>query len=255
MYFCVKVIELRYFLEFSYDGRPFSGMQVQPNAPTIQQEIEDAIYTLSKTKTPITAAGRTDAGVSAQKMFAHFDWKYPIENLQFRLNRLLPKEIAIVSITPVTSNAHARFDALYREYKYYIHFHKNPFLEAFSYRYPFSLNGKKMNEAAQMLLSIEDFSSFEKKHSDNKTSICELVSAEWEFAENQWVFTTKANRFLRNMVRAMVGTLWEVGRGRMSLEEFKQVIDKKERKFAGASAPAHALFLTDIEYPSEIFNV
>ncbi len=230
-------------------------MQRQNNAPTIQEELEKALTTLLKSPTPIVAAGRTDAGVSAKMMMAHFDSDKELDNLVYRLNRFLPSTIAVQSIRAVLPDAHARFDALYRAYTYYIHFEKNPFLESFSLEFPNALDITKMNICAALLLEYEDFKSFEKMHSDNKTSLCEVIQAEWEIIENQWVFTIKANRFLRNMVRSIVGTLFEVGKGNISIEDFQKIIEKKDRTFAAASAPAKALFLTNIEYSSNLFDV
>ncbi len=255
MYFCAKVQDLRYFITFSYDGTQFSGMQIQPNAPTIQEELENALSQLLDEEIRIIAAGRTDAGVSAKKMVAHFDTDKNTENLTYRLNRYLPKTIAVQYIQEVNPEAHARFDALSRTYQYHLHFLKNPFLDAFSYQYPYTLNIKEMNDAAHYLLEVNDFSSFEKMHSDNKTSICNVSHAQWKIEKDQWIFTITADRFLRNMVRAIVGTLWEVGKGEVSFEEFKTIVAQQNRCFAGASAPANALFLTDIQYPSNLFYV
>ncbi len=230
-------------------------MQKQPNAPTIQEELEKALSQILDDHIRIVAAGRTDAGVHARKMVAHFETEKNTENLVYRLNRFLPRSIAVQYIQKVRPEAHARFDAESRTYQYYIHFRKNPFLEAFSYEIPFVLNVNRMNQAAALLLKVDDFSSFEKMHSDNKTSICELSEAKWEVRKDQWVFTIKADRFLRNMVRAIVGTLWEVGQEKISLGEFEDIIAQKNRSFAGVSAPAKALFLVDIQYPSILFDV
>ena len=215
--------------------------------------LENALSKISRTNIRIYAAGRTDSGVHAQKMVAHFELEELPENFIFKLNNYLPKSISITKIEPVTEKAHARFDALERTYQYFVITEKNPFKELFAYYYFSNLDLEKMNEAAQKLLLYKDFSSFEKMHSDNKTSICDVKFAEWKKENNQYIFTIKADRFLRNMVRAIVGTLLEVGKGKISVSEFEEIITRKERTFAATSAPAKGLFLTEITYPQALF--
>ena len=205
----------------------------------------------------IVGAGRTDAGVHAQLMVAHFDSEEPIPDLLFladKLNRLLPKDIAIDRIVPVAPDAHARFDATSRTYKYYLTAKKNPFNYDWVYRYIGKLDFDLMNEACQVLFDYTDFTSFSKLHTDVKTNNCRIMEAGWKLEGDVWVFTIRADRFLRNMVRAIVGTLLEVGRGKLSLSGFREVIEAKDRGRAGTSAPGHALYLVNVEYPERIFE-
>jgi len=246
----------RYFIYLAYNGTNYCGWQNQTNGISVQQKIEEALYTLFRKLVPITGAGRTDAGVHACLMIAHFDWEGdPIDLpvLTEKLNCLLPKDIAIREILPVSPHAHARFSALSRTYKYYICKEKEPFTYPFYYRIVSLPDFGKMNEAAAILFEYTDFTSFSKLHTDAITNNCKIMQAVWTQEENGWVFTIQANRFLRNMVRAIVGTLLEVGRGKLSLDDFRQVIESKNRSNAGTSAPGKALFLTDIEYPDTIF--
>ena len=210
----------------------------------------------------VTGAGRTDTGVHARLMVAHFDFEYDGDAerridgawLTDKLNRLLPPDISVYKAVPVTAEAHARFDALSRTYHYYVHFNKSPFLRAYSCRLYRMLDFGRMNEAARTLLEYTDFTSFSKLHTDVKTNNCRIMQAVWEqTGEDEWVFTIQADRFLRNMVRAIVGTLVEVGRGKLSVEGFRQIIEKKDRCSAGTSAPGNALFLVDIGYPDDLF--
>lgn len=243
----------RYFMHLSYNGAPFHGWQSQPNAISVQSTIEEALSTIMRESIKIVGAGRTDAGVNAHSMVAHFDTFVPIENTEALvrgLNSLVGKDIAIYSIRPVHDDAHARFDAISRTYHYYAHNIKSPFLYDLSWLAPSTLDYAKMNEAAEILLETDDFTSFAKLHADNKTNICRVTYAKWEqLSDERWVFVITADRFLRNMVRAVVGTLVEVGRGKISIEEFKHIIDKKDRCMAGTSMPGHALFLWDVSYP------
>lgn len=243
----------RYFIELAYNGSEYNGWQIQPNAPSVQEEINKALSLLLKQKINVTGAGRTDTGVHASFFVAHFDSENPIaspRDLIFKLNRFLGKNIAMKEIYPVLPDAHARFSALSRTYKYYIDKTKNPFTYPFAYR-PYPLPDiQQMNEACKILLTHEDFTSFSKSHTDVKTNICHLVMARWEETEEQLVFTIKADRFLRNMVRAIVGTLLEVGQEHLTLEQFHHIIESKNRCSAGTSVPGNALFLCDIEYPA-----
>lgn len=246
----------RYFLYLGYNGKNFCGWQVQPNGITVQQCIEDALATLLRQPVPIVGAGRTDAGVHARLMVAHFDWNEPIADPAFlveKLNRLLPKEIAVYRIVPVCQEAHARFDATSRTYNYYITTRKDPFNYDFVYRIPGMLNVEAMNEACRVLFDYIDFTSFSKLHTDVKTNNCCIRQAHWKQEGDIWVFTIQADRFLRNMVRAIVGTLLEVGRGKLTIDGFRQVIEAKDRGRAGTSAPGQALFLVDVTYPDQLF--
>lgn len=248
----------RYFIYLSYNGKNFSGWQIQPNGITIQQCVEEALSILLRQSVSIVGAGRTDAGVHARMMVAHFDWCGEIADLHFlseKLNRLLPKDIAISKIIPVCLDAHARFDAISRTYKYYITTQKNPFEYDFVYKLSGVLNVDAMNEACKVLFEYTDFTSFSKLHTDVKTNNCRIMYAQWVKESENWVFTIQADRFLRNMVRAIVGTLLEVGRGKLSVDGFRKVIEAKNRCSAGTSVPGHALYLVDITYPEELFKV
>lgn len=248
----------RYFIYLGYNGKNFSGWQVQPNGLTVQQCLEEALATLLRKPVPVVGAGRTDAGVHARLMVAHFDWNKPMDDLSFlteKLNRLLSKDIAVYRIVPVRPDAHARFDATSRTYKYYISTQKDPFNYELAYRINGKLDFEVMNEACKVLFDFIDFTSFSKLHTDVKTNNCRIYQAGWKLEGDLWVFTVQADRFLRNMVRAIVGTLLEVGRGRLTLEGFRKVIEAKDRGKAGTSVPGHALFLVDVTYPEDIFII
>ena len=244
---------MRYFIRLGYRGANFHGWQIQPHDTSVQQAIEEALATLLRVPAPVTGAGRTDAGVNARLMVAHFDTEQPIKDidrLTHSLNALLPPDIAIYSITPVHDGAHARFDATSRTYKYFAVTRKDPFRYPLAWKCPPDLDFDLMNEAATRLLEYTDFTSFSKLHTDVKTNNCRVTHARWTHAhDGQWVFTITADRFLRNMVRAIVGTLVEVGRHKITVEQFCQVIERKDRCAAGTSMPGHALFLWDITYP------
>jgi tRNA pseudouridine38-40 synthase len=242
---------MRYFIQLSYDGTNYHGWQIQQNARSVQEEVEKALAVIAREKIEVVGAGRTDTGVHAAFYIAHFDSiqeGLADENMRFKLNCLLPSDIAVQQIYPVRSDAHARFDATYREYEYYLSRNKNPFTHAYAEKESRKLNVALMNEAAKLLFEVEDFTSFSKLGSDVKTNNCKVTKAFWEEKGDQLVFTIRADRFLRNMVRAIVGTLLEVGLGRMTIDEFKTVIDKKDRSSAGASIAAKGLFLVDIGY-------
>lgn len=245
-------VAFRYFIRLAYNGAPFHGWQIQPNATTVQSVVEDALSTVMRRPMAITGAGRTDTGVNARCMYAHFDTASEIDDtakLAYRLNSLVGKDIAIYSIFPVAGDAHARFDAISRTYKYFIGLGKSPFDYPFCWTPPFSLDIERMNEAAAALLRYSDFTSFSKLHSDAKTNICHVSTAEWKRIDGKLVFTITADRFLRNMVRAIVGTLVEVGRHNIDTTEFCAIVEQKDRCAAGSSVPGHALFLWDIVYP------
>jgi pseudouridylate synthase I len=248
----------RYFIYLGYNGKPFCGWQVQPNGSTVQQCIEDALATLFRQPVSVVGAGRTDAGVHARSMVAHADIPKSVADPAFlveKLNRLLPKEIAIYRIIPVTPDAHARFDAISRTYHYYITTEKNPFNFEFSYKLHGTIDYAAMNEACKVLFDYTDFTSFSKLHTDVKTNNCRIMHARWTQEKEMWRFTIQADRFLRNMVRAIVGTLLEVGRGKMTINEFRNVIEAKDRNKAGTSVPGQALFLAEVSYPEQVFKV
>ena len=249
---------MRYFIKFSYLGTEFHGSQRQPNGITVQETMEQGLKMIFREEVPLTFAGRTDAGVHAREMFAHFDLtdcQLPIaNNLVFRLNGILPNSIAIHDIVPVTEEAHARFTAKSRTYEYHIVDHKDPFSHDLATRVRPGLDFDAMNEAAKYLIGKQDFASFCRSNTDVKTTICDLTYAHWEVKENgHAVFTITADRFLRNMVRAVVGTLFEVGRGKMTIDQFAEVITQHTRTAAGDSAPAEGLYLTKIVYPEDIW--
>jgi tRNA pseudouridine38-40 synthase len=250
-------LKTRYFIFISYKGTSYHGWQLQPASVTVQQILEGALSTVLEEKITTTGAGRTDAGVHATFFCAHFDSLLPdlsiIKNLIFRLNCLLPRDIAVSSIRRVVPDANARFSAVSRTYKYYISKVKDPFLDDSSWFLHGHIDTGSMNEACRLLMIHNDFTSFSKLHSGAKTNICKIYSAFWEEEGEMLVFTISADRFLRNMVRAIVGTMIEIGFGKMNAEEFETVILNKNRCCAGKSAPAKGLFLTSIEYPPEIF--
>jgi len=242
---------MRYFITLSYDGTRYHGWQVQPNGISVQGELQSGLSLLFRDDVQVTGAGRTDAGVHASMMVAHFDTDREVDcrQLAYKLNRLLPHDIAISKVEPVRDDLHARFSATRRTYHYFVHTHKDPFLRHYSCELHYPLDFALMNEAASLLLTYEDFGAFCKSHADVKTTLCHVTKAEWtEMSSGQWRFEITANRFLRNMVRAVVGTLIEVGRGRMTVDDFRKVIEGKRRTEAGESMPANALFLVDIRY-------
>ena len=244
---------MRYFIYLSYDGARYHGWQRQPNDLSVQQVLEEALSTLLRQPIEVVGAGRTDAGVNASMMVAHFDASLPEETVVSRLNRLLPSDIAVQRIVPVRPDAHARFSATSRTYHYYITFDKSPFLRHYAWRCPFPLDFDRMNEAASHLFDYTDFTSFSKLHTDVKTNNCRIMKAEWvQQADGTWMFEVQADRFLRNMVRAIVGTLVDVGRGKISVQDFCDIIEKKDRCSAGQSMPGNALFLAGITYPEDI---
>ena len=242
---------MRYFVWFSYDGGRYHGWQVQPNGVTVQSELERCLSLLLREDVNVTGAGRTDAGVHARTMAAHFDTDADFEPqvLTKKLNGLLPYDISVTRVEPVEADKHARFSAVARTYHYYIHTRKNPFICQYSLEIHYVLDFERMNEAGRILMEYEDFGAFCKAGSDVKTTICHVTHAQWhQTSDSTWYFEITANRFLRNMVRAVVGTLVEVGRGRMTLDEFRLVIEGKQRTQAGESMPAKALFLEDVRY-------
>ncbi len=245
---------MRYFIYLKYDGSAYFGWQRQPSCPTVQQALEKALSTLLRESISTTGAGRTDSGVHASYYVAHFDVATPIEDTKFisyKLNLILPKDISISRLEEVAADAHARFDAVEREYQYFIETAKNPFSTRLSWLYYVELDIDKMNQAADRLLCHSDFTSFAKLNSDNKTNICDVRYARWERLESgQLRFTIRADRFLRNMVRAIVGTLVDVGRGKYSVEDFEDIISSRDLSRCSSGAQAQGLFLSDVKYKS-----
>ena len=238
---------MRYFIEFAYKGTAYHGSQVQPNGITVQSVLQDAFFTILRTPVALTFAGRTDAGVHAEQMFAHFDLD-DIPPTAERLNRLLPDDIAVRRIFPVADDMHARFSALSRTYEYRIATTKSPFTRDIRTFVPSPLDYEAMNEAARLLLGTHDFASFCKVHTDVKTTVCTITQAYWRQDAEGAVFTVTADRFLRNMVRAVVGTLFEIGRHKCSPDDLSAVIASLSRQAAGQSAPPQGLFLTAVQY-------
>ena len=241
---------MRYFIELGYKGTNYHGWQYQPDADSVQETLNKALSLLLKTDIDIVGAGRTDTGVHAKQMFAHFDFETEIDTQQLvhKLNSFLPKDIVIFNILKVANEAHARFDATKRTYEYYIHMTKDAFKNEESYQFQTALNIDKMNEACQILFKHNDFECFSKVNTDVKTFNCAIFEAHWMQDGNKLVFTIAADRFLRNMVRAIVGTMINIGTGKISLDDFEAIIDSKDRSQAGFSVPAHGLYLTKIEY-------
>lgn len=242
---------MRYFIWFGYDGTQYHGWQTQPNGVTVQSELERCLSLLLREQVAVTGAGRTDAGVHARQMAAHFDTAADVDAplLVKKLNGLLPSAISVGRIEPVPADMHARFSATSRTYHYYIHTRKNPFIRQYSQEMHYQLDFDLMNEAGRILMEYDDFGAFCKAGSDVKTTLCRVTHAHWhQTSDTEWYFEITANRFLRNMVRAVVGTLIEVGRRRMTLQEFRQVIEGGRRTQAGESMPAKALFLERVTY-------
>lgn len=241
---------MRYFIKFSYKGTNYHGWQYQPNATSVQETLTKALSVVLNFELDIIGAGRTDTGVHAKEMFGHFDIENKIEipTLVHKLNSFLPKDIAVSDIILVHDDAHARFDATKRTYEYHINTTKNVFLEELSWYYHQKLDINLMNEAAKILFKHTDFQSFSKVHTDVNTFNCKITAAYWKEEKDHLVFTISADRFLRNMVRAIVGTLVYVGLGKITLEDFNAIIESKDRGKAGFSVPAHGLYLTEIKY-------
>lgn len=254
---------MRYFIYLQYDGTLYHGWQRQPDSVSVQQVIEEKLSLLLRRPTGIVGAGRTDAGVHARLMVAHFDTPdeadaQPLDGQQltFKLNGLLPSDIAIQRIVPVAAEAHARFSATARTYRYYVTTQKDAFRPLYTMRTYYTLDIDKMNEAAARLFDYEDFTSFAKLHTDVKTNICHIMEAHWDQpSPTEYVFCIRADRFLRNMVRAIVGTLLQVGRGRLSVQGFCDIIERQNRCSAGDSVPASGLFLEDVAYPDNLFTI
>ena len=249
--FTLYYFSLRYFIEFAYNGKNFHGFQCQPNVSSVQETMEQALSTLLREKIAIVGAGRTDSGVHAKQIYAHFETDQELESNYWtsKLNSYLPPSIVIYSIFQVSDEAHARFDATSRTYKYYIHSYKNPFLTEGSWMYSHKLDIDKMNEACQILFDYTDFECFSKVHTDVNTFNCDISEAYWEQTENQLIFTIKADRFLRNMVRSIVGTMVNIGLGKIEVADMHKIIASKNRGNAGFSVPAQGLYLVNVTYP------
>ena len=243
----------RYFIHLAYHGGNYCGWQTQPNLPTVQLTLEQALTTLLRQPTAVVGCGRTDTGVHASDFYAHFNHEGEMNTteLTFKLNSYLPGDIAIYEIFPVADNAHARFDAVARTYQYHVSDRRLPFRQGLYCRIFFKPDIERMNEAAQVLMEYDDFTSFAKLHTQVKTNICHLTEAHWDEVGDEWVFTIRSNRFLRNMVRSVTGTLLDVGRGKLSIDGLREIVERKDRCAAGVSMPAQGLFLTKVEYPWE----
>ena len=250
-------MKTRYFIFISYKGTSYHGWQIQSNSVTVQKILDGALGTILNEKISTTGAGRTDTGVHALVFCAHFESCMSDlstnKNLIFRLNRFLPKDISVSGISKVLPDAHARFSAVSRTYRYYISTTKDPFSNDSSWFLQGNIDLNPMNEACELLLKHSDFTSFSKLHSDIKTNLCKIFSIAWVKTDNRMIFTIKADRFLRNMVRAIVGTMVDLGQGKINLKEFEEIILARDRCRAGKSVPAKGLFLEDIEYPEKIF--
>lgn len=247
---------LRYFVSLAYKGTDFHGWQVQPNAISVQQVLNEGLSVLLKDQITTLGAGRTDTGVHAKQMYAHFDTdkEFNCVEIAYRLNAYINNSIVVKAVFSVSENAHARFDATSRVYEYWLTQEKNPFLQDAAWLVYGDLDFDLMNEASDYLLSVSDFTSFAKVHSDVKTHICDVRKAHWDFKDGVWIFTIEADRFLRNMVRAIVGTLVELGKGKVTFYEFKSIVAKLDRGAAGASAPAKGLYLTNVDYAEGKLN-
>jgi len=243
----------RYFLELAYKGTNYSGFQVQDNANSIQQEVEKALGVFFRTSFNLTGSSRTDGGVHANQNFFHFDYEGIIERrVLYNINAILPADIALKNIYLVAADAHCRFDAVSREYRYYIYREKNPFLDDRAYFFPYTLDWEKMKAAADIIPGFEDFTSFAKRNSQVKTFRCRIYESYWEREGECWVYHVKANRFLRGMVRGLVGTMLQVGRGKIGVDEFEEILRRKDNQLADFSTPGHGLFLFQVSFPVSV---
>ncbi len=241
----------RYFLEVSYKGTVYSGFQSQHNANTIQAEVEKAFAILLKQGIEMTGSSRTDAGVHALQNFFHFDYESSLSpQFVYKINAILPPDIVVKSVIPVSDNAHCRFDAVSREYRYYIYQYKNPFLDDRAFYFPFKLDIDKMKEGAEMIKNYTDFTSFSKRNTQVKTFQCHILESKWYYVDNCLVYNVKANRFLRGMVRALTATMLRLGRGKIDMQEFLQIIEAKDCTKASFAVPARGLFLEKVEFGS-----
>lgn len=243
----------RYFIEVAYKGTNYKGFQIQENANSVQAEVQRAMEVLFRQSFQLTGSSRTDAGVHALQNYFHFDAEIDLKEKQlYNLNALLPSDIAIKKIFPVNEKSHCRFSAVSREYEYHIYTQKNPFLNDRAYYYPFKLEVELLNKAAEILFDYKDFTSFSKRNTQVKTFICDISRSEWELRDERLVYKVQSNRFLRGMVRGLVGTMLKVGRKQVSLDEFKLIIEGGDCTKADFSAPAHGLFLMAVNYPGDV---
>ena len=251
MHFNFQQQVLRYFIEFAYNGKNYHGWQYQPHSISVQETLNKALSTLLRKEIDATGAGRTDTGVHAKQMYAHFDTEDALDgdNLTQKLNSFLPKDIVIYRLIPLHDDAHARFDAASRTYEYHIHTYKDAFINEGSWYHFHPLDVDAMSEAAKVLFEYKDFKCFSKTHTDVRTYNCDIKEAFWKQEGSHLVFTITADRFLRNMVRAIVGTLVNVGLGKITVNDFRNVIESRDRNQAGFSVPAHGLYLTKVIYP------
>ena len=246
----------RYFLEVSYKGTDYSGFQIQQNANSIQAEIQKALQILQKEKIVLTGSSRTDAGVHALQNFFHFDFEKEIHpHFVYRMNAILPADIVVQKLTPVNQQAHCRFDAISREYKYFIYRHKDPFLKDRAFYFPYKLDLRLMQDAAEVIKGYTDFTSFSKRNTQVKTFNCSIMESKWVVEENCLVFYVKADRFLRGMVRALVATMLKIGRGKMTISEFKKIIEEEDCSKASFAAPSQGLFLLRVNYQKNFFEL
>ena len=246
----------RYFLELAYKGTGFSGFQVQQNAYTIQSEVEKAFSILHREKVFLTGSSRTDAGVHALQNYFHFDFDGELNSqFTYKMNAILPPPIVIKQLIPVNQQAHCRFDAISREYDYHIYRFKNPFINDVSFYYPYKLSFELLNEAAMLVKAYSDFTSFSKRNTQVKSFQCQIQSSEWVIKNDELIYKVTANRFLRGMVRALTATMLKVGRHKMSLEEFRGVIELKDCTMASFAVPAHGLFLSRVNFPLDYFEL
>ena len=245
----------RYFLEVAYIGTNYAGFQIQKNANTVQSEIENALHTLLRIKIVLTGSSRTDAGVHALQNYFHFDIGEAIEQrFIYNINAILPPDIAIKKLFAVKPGSHCRFDAISREYIYHIYWSKNPFLADKAYYYPYKLDLERLQVAARVLLSHQDYSSFSKRRTQVKSYECNIMESEWEMIEDRLLYRVKANRFLRGMVRGLVGTMLQIGRGRLQVEQFEKIIKEKNPSKVDFSVPAKGLFLNRVLFPEDFFK-
>jgi tRNA pseudouridine38-40 synthase len=245
----------RYFIEVAYKGNNYAGFQVQHNAITIQAEVQKAFAVFYKQNILLTCSSRTDAGVHALQNFFHADIAFNFQQKNmYNLNALLPKDIAIKCIRQVNDDAHCRFDAQSREYKYYVCDKKNPFITDRSYFFPYPIDEEKLNEAATVILNYNDFTSFSKRNTQVKTFICNIIKSKWTKEDDCWVYCIKANRFLRGMVRGLTGTMLQVGRGKITINDFKKIIESGDCTKADFSVPGHGLFLVQVNYPKSVWK-
>lgn len=245
----------RYFIEVAYKGNNYAGFQVQNNVATIQSEVQKAFAIFFKEDIQLTGSSRTDTGVHAMQNFFHADIAFEIEQRNmYNLNALLPQDIAIKSITKVNDDAHCRFDATSREYKYYVSNTKNPFITDRSYFYPYKINEALLHEAAATTLNYTDFTSFSKRNTQVKNFNCNIIESKWICEDDCWVYNVKANRFLRGMVRGLTGTMLQVARGKITIDDFKKIIENRDCTKADFAVPGHGLFLVKVNYPESVWN-